>query len=87
MTLDRILDALDAHRQRATYGAVGELLGRPARSVLLGRPRTPRHSWVVRKDTGLPTGYSRHEQHPELQARAEVLASGADLRQWLESQA
>jgi hypothetical protein len=82
-SLDQILDVLDRHHQRATYGAVGDLLSRPARSVMLGRPRDARHSWVVRKADGAPTGYGPSEQHPALRSRPEVLASGQELRAWL----
>jgi hypothetical protein len=82
-SLDQVLDALDAHRQRATYGAIGALLGRPARSLMQGRPRDAKHSWVVRKADGQPTGYSPAECHPELATRRDVLASEAELRTWL----
>ena len=48
MTLDQILDCLERKRIRATYGAVGAVIGRPARGVgaALGK-RRQRASWVV----------------------------------------
>ena len=29
--------------------------------------------------TGLPTGYGKHERHPALLARAEIITSGIEL--------
>lgn len=83
MTLDNILDALDRHHQRATYGAVAGLLGVPARSVMSGRARDWRHSWVVKAETGWPSGYSAHEVHPELEERGAVLAGVKELQEWM----
>ena len=37
MTLDQIIDALDRSHQRATYGAVGSLLGQAPRTLMKGR--------------------------------------------------
>jgi hypothetical protein len=81
--LDSILDLLSHHHQRATYGAVGAVVGLPARSVMARRPRTPRHSYVVSKRTGLPTGYSGREIDDNLHARAGVLRDEASLHAWL----
>ena len=83
-TLDDVLDLLDRHRQRATYGAVGEVVRRPPLFLMSGRPRDFRHSWVVSKATGLPTNYGPEDQHPELRSRDEVLSSGEELAHWLE---
>ena len=82
-TLDEILDALQFSRQRATYGAVASVLGVSARSVLTGRPKDPRHSWVVSKATGLPSEYADSMMHPDLQSRGEVLDTGSALAAWL----
>jgi len=49
------LDALNLYHERATYGAVAGLLGVPPLSVMRGRPRDWRHSWVVNAETGWPT--------------------------------
>ena len=84
-SLDYLLDALAEHRQRATYGAVGELLDRPPLFLMQGRPRDFRHSWIVAKDSGLPSGYSAEERDPHLLDRDEVLKSGSELEFWLRS--
>ncbi len=41
-TLDEILDVLERHHQRATFGAVGGVLGRDPRSLFNGYVRTPK---------------------------------------------
>ncbi len=82
-TLDGILDALDAHHQRATYGAVAGLLGVPARGVMLHRPRDWRHSWVVNARSGQPTAYAPDAIHPQLERRAAVISSPNALWDWL----
>lgn len=85
MGIDEILDCLDRKQRRATYGAVGEVLGIPARSVnerLLGE-RSYRASWIVNAKTGQPTGYAPHEKHPELPA-SRIIRSGKQLRLLLE---
>lgn len=81
--LDAILDQLQHFEQRATYGAVAELVGGIAQGVMQGRPKTPRHSWVVSKATGLPTGYREHEAAPTLRRRSQLIATGRELRAWL----
>ncbi len=43
--LETIVQTLGRHNQRASYGAVAELLGRPARSVMKGRSRQAEFSW------------------------------------------
>ncbi len=56
---DRILQHLNTAKRRCTYGALAGLLEVHAREVsqYLGDKR-PEASWVVRKDTGRPTGYA-----------------------------
>ena len=81
--LDAILDQLQHFEQRATYGAVADVIGGIAQGVMQGRPKTPRHSWVVSKATGLPTGYREHEVAPTLRRRSQVIATGRELRAWL----
>lgn len=83
--MDQILDALDASCQRATYGAVAALLGTAPRTLMSGRARDPRHSWVVSRKTGQPTGYSPDEVHPRLLENARVLGGREELEQWLEA--
>jgi hypothetical protein len=84
LTLDRILDALDRDHQRATYGAVAALLGKSPRTLMQGRDRDHRHSWVVGRLTGEPTGYSPEQMHPDLREKEEVLEIKEDLARWLE---
>lgn len=87
MPLDLILDQLDRHRQRATYGAVAALTGRPATFLMAGRPRDWRHSWVVNQRTSTPTGYDTPEIHPDLHASSHVISSAQELADWLEQNA
>ncbi|MEP6989499.1 MAG: hypothetical protein ABJA80_01110 [bacterium] len=82
--LDDILDALDQHHQRATYGAVAAIVGSAPRTLLRGRQRDPRHSWIVNHRTGLPTGYAAEQLHPHLTTLAAILGSREDLERWLE---
>ena len=81
MTTDQILDCLDRQRIRATYGAVGAVIGSPPQSVgdALGR-RTQRASWVVNAETGEPTGYDRLQKHPELHRTNRIIKTGDELR-------
>ena len=58
MSLEEIVDLLDRHGRRATYGAVAAVLGHSPRSLLRGRERGRRFSWIVNRETGMPTGYS-----------------------------
>lgn len=86
-TLDAILDCLSQYRQRATYGAVGGVLGVPAAFVMNGRPRDPRHSWVINQETGDPTGFNPAECDPSLYAQDTILMSDAALLTWLNNPA
>lgn len=81
--LDGALETLELQRQRATYDAVAGVVGSTPQNVMKGRPRTPQNSWVVNKDTLMPTGYSTEEKHPELEARGEVIKTADKLRKWL----
>jgi hypothetical protein len=85
ITLDEILDALSRGRQRATYGAVAALLDRAPRTLMKGRDRDQRHSWVVNNNNGQPTGYSPDQIHPDLCEHPEVLSTREDLLRWLEA--
>ena len=82
-TLDTVLDKLERCCQRATYGAAAGVVGGSAKGVMAGRPRTPRNSWVVNKDSQRPTGYSDEKVHPELFSRTEVIKEADELKQWL----
>jgi hypothetical protein len=83
MTLDHVLDTLDRFHQRATYSAVADLLASPPRSLMQDCPKNKRHSWIVAKGTGMPTGYPRSAIHPDLKSRTRILATGAELVEWL----
>jgi len=79
-TLPEILEFLNAEQVRATYSAVGELLGIVPRSMgsQLG-PHSPERSWIVSAGTGLPTDYSQDEMHPSLLRTDDVISSGIAL--------
>ena len=87
MTIETILDYLNAVPVRATFGAVGEVLGvRPqAVSRLLGA-RRPEASWIVNGSTGEPTGYTPDQVDPRLPG-TQVIRSGDELRSCLERHA
>ncbi|GAA5786321.1 hypothetical protein [Chitiniphilus shinanonensis] len=82
--LARITALLEQHTQRATYGAVGGIVGLPAQSVMSGQMKMPRNSWVVSTTTKRPTGYSPQECHPLLARNAEVIRDTETLRAWLD---
>ena len=83
-TLDLILDALHRARQRATYGAVASALGKAPRTLMKNRERDQRHSWVVSRKTGLPTGYEQGQQHPDLLLNDRVIESRDEMAAWLQ---
>lgn len=84
-TFDSILDSLAGQQQRATYGAVAGVLNSAPRTLMSGRPRDPRHSWIVSRRTGEPTGYAPDQMDPALATRLEVLKSPEALRTWLDA--
>lgn len=83
MTLDEIVEQLDQHGQRATYGAVARLVGASPRSLLRGRERGRRFSWIVNQETGLPTGYADDQIDPRVPESGPVIGDFAELEQWL----
>jgi hypothetical protein len=83
LTVNQVVTILNQFGQRATYGALAEVVGGVARSVMSGRPRTPLNSWIVRARGGFPTGYTQGQMATNLLARRQVLATGAALQQWL----
>ena len=86
MTLDEIVDQLDQQGQRATYGAVARLLGHSPRSLLKGRERGRRFSWIVNRETGLPTGYSDDQIDPRVKDSGAIISDYTELDRWLASQ-
>jgi hypothetical protein len=81
--LESIVDLLGRKYQRATYGAVADLLGVPAQSLMQGLPMSPRYSWIVNSKTLLPTDYPKDQIHPVLHARTNVLTDHGALGAWL----
>jgi hypothetical protein len=97
LSLDGIVHKLDAHKQRATYKAVAELVGVLPISLMSGRPKTPRYSWVAAATSGLesrrgvPTGYSVNQIHPDCDRQIcegddNIIDSGDVLGEWLRRQ-
>jgi hypothetical protein len=83
LTLDDVLDVLERHHQRATFGAVAGILGREPQSLFNGHTRTPKTSWVVNTDTGLPTGTKERDFPPALLEKQRVIKAPDELREWL----
>ena len=87
MTIETILAYLNAVPVRATYGAVGDVLGvRPQVVPRLLGARRPEASWIVNGSTGEPTGYTPEQVDPRL-AGTHVIRSGDELRRCLEGHA
>jgi hypothetical protein len=84
--MDQILDRLNDARQRATYGAVAAVVGSAPRTLMTGRERDLRHSWVVSRKSGQPTGYEAEQVHPELMRSERVLETREELERWLATQ-
>lgn len=82
-TIDSIVDQLDRFHQRATYGAVASVVNRSPRNLMDKRSRGPRDSWVVSRQSGMPTGYEPEQMHPEIQARETILSTREALESWL----
>ena len=87
LTMDQILDALDGGHQRATYGAVAAILGKSPRTLMQGCERDRRHSWVVSRKNGEPTGYAPEQVHPALRESPEVFETKEELGRWLSGRA
>ena len=85
--MNQIIDALGASRQRATYGAVAAVVGRAPRTLMKGRERDARHSWVVNRRTGEPTGYDAALLHADLKANEHIIGTRDELEKWLAAQA
>ena len=84
--MDQLIDVLANARQRATYGAVAAILGRAPRTLMKGRDRDMRHSWVVSSKNGEPTGYDSALLHPELKRSERIIESREELEKWLVTQ-
>jgi len=84
-TIDSILEQLERFHQRATYGAVANVVNASPRSLMSGRARNPQSSWIVSRKDGQPSGYHPDQKHPELQSRQQILRTAEELRSWLEN--
>ena len=82
-TLDSILDQLNQFHQRATYGAVAGVVNSSPRSLMSGRDRDRRSSWVVSRESGQPSGYADDQKDDALTEREKILGSPDELRTWL----
>lgn len=82
-TIDGIVDQLDRFRQRATYGAVAAVVNRSPRNLMDKRSRSQRDSWVVSRQSGMPTGYEPEQLHPEITSRETILSTREALESWL----
>ncbi len=78
--LDSNLAYLNRARVRCTYGAAADVMGVFVRSMgrHLGDPR-PEASWVVRKSTGDPTDYAKHNKHQDLYRTSHIITTGEEL--------
>lgn len=82
-TLNAVLDRLNDRPARATYRAVGDLLGIHPQAVLhqLG-PCRPEASWIVNAESGFPTGYRVDQLDPRLPGSL-IIRSADQLRRHL----
>ncbi len=62
---------------------LGDIVDRPPAFLMGGRPRDHRHSWIVNQDTGLPTGYTEADMHPDLRKNETVIKTSFQLENWL----
>ena len=91
VNIDEVIDCLNKERIRATYKAVGEVIGCIPLEVqdhlqawnckrnLKPEERDPRTSWVVRANDGEPTGYRADQKHRDLHHKAQIIKSGVEL--------
>ena len=85
VSIEEVLRLLNAEEIRCTYGAAGEALGiRPVEVARRLGARRPETSWIVRRDTGLPsphpTEWEASELHGRLERTPEIVRSGEALR-------
>jgi len=94
LNLDGIVAQLDQKKQRATYGAVAEVVGVLPRGLMSRRTKSFRYSWIVAATTsqgsrrGWPTGYTKNQIHPDCYRQIcerieNIIENGADLKRWL----
>jgi len=85
-TVDEILAVLNEKKIRATYSAVGALVGIHPRRLTphLGN-RRPYASWVVNRGTGMPTDYLAANCHKDLQSNPRIIDKPDELIALMES--
>jgi len=94
LSLDGVVARLDAGGQRATYGAVAELVGALPRGLMARRPKSFKDSWIVAATSsqdsrrGWPTGYTKNQIHPDcyrqiVECVDDIIDTAAGLRRWL----
>ena len=83
MQLEAVVERLSRYGQRATYSAVGGVVGRLAIGVMRGQPKTHQNSWVVSKGNGEPSGFSAAERDPRLPGKSQPIRTTQGLVQWL----
>jgi hypothetical protein len=82
-TIDSIAELLNQFKQRATYGAIAQVLNRGPRNLMQGRSRSLRDSWIVSSGDGMPTGYQSDQIHPDIKSRETILRTRDQLEAWL----
>ncbi len=82
-SLDLIVEKLDKHKQRATYGAVAGVLRKLPISLMKGYEKCPRYSWIVSEKTDRPTDYTVEQLHPELDSKTFTIKTSKKLIEWL----
>ena len=83
MQLEAVVERLSRYGQRATYSAVGGVVGRLAIGVMRGQPKTHQNSWVVAKRDGEPADYAPAERDPRLPGKSQPIDTTQGLVQWL----
>lgn len=84
--LEKILDCLNSTCCRATYKAVGDIIGVFQRNVELELGDCcPRNCWVVNKETGQPSGYTASQMDPRFDRKSRLLTTARELRQFVEN--
>lgn len=87
--LEEIVAKLAEGKQRATYAAVAELLGVPAQTLMSGRTKSRRYSWLVAPGSGIPIGYDDSSIDPDCLAQIRsgerhFISDARTLEKWLE---
>jgi len=83
--LSEILDFLNERKMRAYYGALAGVLQVSPRSVgtMLGE-HSQRASWVVAKESNMPTDYEAENRHPDLQRTSLIIQTPSALSRGME---